>query len=288
MFHHELFFKKTIHYNAYTTHELRAVLAKEKYDAVVELPADVDTFYTQIRNMIFFRMLGIKCGGGWCVSNTLFLKKWQLKELVFEREQERLKKILQQIGIRTHQEDYHSLYNASDLDFVKSSFLKAKNINSDKIIAIATGAKLERKKWPMERFKEVTFHLLEVGYQVFLIGDAKDAEETATWQHQLLVNLQGKLTIPQTAALLSHCKLLLCNDSGPMHLAYAAGAKVLALFSARNYRDKWYPPDGNKILVNYNVDCAICRKQMCSNNICMQLIEVSEVKKELDVLLSQV
>jgi ADP-heptose:LPS heptosyltransferase len=44
------------------------------------------------------------------------------------------------------------------------------------------------------------------------------------------VNLAGATTLAELAAVFRLCRLALCNDSGPMHLAAAAGIPVVAIF----------------------------------------------------------
>ena len=44
------------------------------------------------------------------------------------------------------------------------------------------------------------------------------------------VSVAGRTSLPEFAALLGHCQLVLCNDSGGMHLASAAGVPVVAVY----------------------------------------------------------
>ena len=54
--------------------ELWKRIKENRYDAVIELPQNLDTLYTQLRNLVFFRLAGISFGAGWAVTQTLFLK----------------------------------------------------------------------------------------------------------------------------------------------------------------------------------------------------------------------
>jgi ADP-heptose:LPS heptosyltransferase len=60
------------------------------------------------------------------------------------------------------------------------------------------------------------------------------------WKGPVL-NLCGTLSPRETAAALRHCKLLVCHDSGPMHLAATQQTRCIALFGNYNRPRKWYP-----------------------------------------------
>ena len=60
------------------------------------------------------------------------------------------------------------------------------------------------------------------------------------WQGQGLT-LCGELTPRQTAGVLRRCDLLVCHDSGPMHLAATQGTRCVALFGNLNKPRQWYP-----------------------------------------------
>ena len=62
-------------------------------------------------------------------------------------------------------------------------------------------------------------------------GPAERAQAAAAMpESRGAVDLVGRLTLRQTAALLQRARLLISNDSGPVHLAAAVGTPVLALF----------------------------------------------------------
>jgi ADP-heptose:LPS heptosyltransferase len=66
------------------------------------------------------------------------------------------------------------------------------------------------------------------------------AELAPLWAGPVL-NLSGTLTPRETAAALRRCRLLVCHDSGPMHLAATQQTRCVALFGNYNRPRKWYP-----------------------------------------------
>lgn len=268
--------------------EIKHKIRQKGIEAVLELPQDVDTLYTQIRNLLFFKWCGMLQGGGWQVSNTLLFRKTQLRYFKFPNEQDRLKQIVTQHGFHAVQDSY-VLESVVTADEKVIGLLHANGFHrKEKCIAIAPGAKLERKKWPIAYFYQLTDWLISKGFYVVVVGDKADAQN---WKYQAspqLLNTCGLLTVQESAALLKQCFLCICNDSGPMHLSYTAGTPVVALFSARNYLNKWFPPANglNKVFIHTEVSCAICRDKACASNICMQQITPVQVIEYLRQTLS--
>lgn len=90
------------------------------------------------------------------------------------------------------------------------------------------------KRWPAERFAETAKSLgAKLGGSVIIMGGPGDAEACAAVAVGVgpgALNLSGATTLGEWAALLAECALVLCNDSGGMHLAAAVGTPVVAVF----------------------------------------------------------
>lgn len=90
------------------------------------------------------------------------------------------------------------------------------------------------KQWPPENFIELAKKLLlKEGVKVVIIGGKEELSRAGDFSaitDKNLVNFVGKTSLNQLAALLKRCSLLISGDSGPVHLASAAGIKVLAIF----------------------------------------------------------
>jgi ADP-heptose:LPS heptosyltransferase len=82
------------------------------------------------------------------------------------------------------------------------------------------------------------------------------------------------------AALLSHCRLLVANDSGPLHMGLALGVPTLALIGADHpARIGPYQVDWGASLHKRQAVCALepCLLKKCPEPRCLTAIEVSEV-----------
>ena len=93
------------------------------------------------------------------------------------------------------------------------------------------------KRWSLERFAEVAIALIEKNpsTRILLFGGKDELDQNTSIQNVINEKFPHaahvvSASLITTAALLTHCKLLISNDSGLMHLAAASGVKVIGLF----------------------------------------------------------
>ncbi len=151
-----------------------------------------------------------------------------------------------------------------------------------KLIGIHPGAAYgEAKCWLPERFRKVAKQLLEKdpNTYVLFLGTGAQNELIKTICEDLpsrAVNMAGSTNIRQLMALISQVRVLLTNDSGPMHVASALGVKLVALFGSTNSIATG-PYNGGTI-INKNVSCSPCYKRVCPIDFrCMKQITTEEV-----------
>lgn len=106
--------------------------------------------------------------------------------------------------------------------------------NFDNLVAIHPWTSDPIKQWPLQNFRELAQRLLEdPNIKVIVIGGKENQDESNklfTDSGSGLINLTGKTTLKQLAGLLKRCKLLVSDDSGPVHLACAVNTPVIAIF----------------------------------------------------------
>jgi len=160
-------------------------------------------------------------------------------------------------------------------------------------IAVSVGAAAPSKRWREESF-EVLIHELHAQTQaeILVLGGESDlafAHEVTDGLECPVINLVGKLTLRQTAALLKECQLFIGCDSGVTHLAAAVGTPTLSLFSAANEVAVWKPVGEKVTVLTRTPDCSPCRSHECRRNdgyYCMADIRPEEVVEEAKKLLS--
>ena len=169
-----------------------------------------------------------------------------------------------------------------------------KHISNDGIIALFPGSSVAERQWGRDRFHEVAKGLNARGHSIVVIGgkgDASDGIEIIRGLSNAL-NLAGKLSLPETAAVLTRSKLLITGDSGIMHLAHAVGTPIVALFGP-GIEKKWAPRSSRVIVINKGLPCSPCTKfgytSTCPIDAeCMKRIAVEEVMEKAMILLEQV
>jgi ADP-heptose:LPS heptosyltransferase len=99
---------------------------------------------------------------------------------------------------------------------------------------MAPAASARVKTWPIKRFAQVFDELVEQGHRQIVVFTGPNDEVIQEFPG-LLRYPRALIMIPAhhlrlTAALLHHCSVLVCNDTGIMHLSAAVGCPVVALF----------------------------------------------------------
>jgi heptosyltransferase-2 len=96
------------------------------------------------------------------------------------------------------------------------------------------------------------------------------------------VDLTGKTSLLQLAALLERCRILVTNDTGTMHVATAVGTPVVALFGSTDPTTTG-PWGDSHTVVKKDVPCSPCLKRICpGDHQCMDLITVNEVEEAVE------
>lgn len=158
-------------------------------------------------------------------------------------------------------------------------------------VVLFPGATIAEKLWPVERFREVAARLNSHGFAIVIVGgrgEVADAACIASDGNNL--NLAGKTTLAETAAIIEHARVVITGDSGVMHLAYGLGRPSVSLFGPSNVQ-KWAPVGENHIVIQHDLSCSPCSRfgytPRCPSNVrCMAGITVDEVVEAVFRLLN--
>jgi ADP-heptose:LPS heptosyltransferase len=148
-------------------------------------------------------------------------------------------------------------------------------------ICVHPGARMLSRRWPVERFAEVALRL-RAHWKVVVTG----APDEIMLTHRLcslvggdVVNLTGVTPLGELAALIAHARLLLCNDTGPSHLAAALDTPSVVV-SCGGDSQRWAPLDItlHHVLASYP-PCRPCGWQKCPiRHECATAITVDAVE----------
>ncbi|MFA7383642.1 MAG: lipopolysaccharide heptosyltransferase I [Desulfurivibrionaceae bacterium] len=156
------------------------------------------------------------------------------------------------------------------------------------LVAINPMTTWETKHWRNERFARVADQLLDRGLAVVFSGGPQDVsgiEEIRAAMTGRGASLAGRTTLKDLAALYERAAVLITTDTGPMHLAAAAGTPVVALFGPTAPWRTGPFGEGHKIL-RAEIPCSPCLKRQCpQKHECMEQITVAQVVQAAQALL---
>jgi 3-deoxy-D-manno-octulosonic-acid transferase/heptosyltransferase-1 len=150
--------------------------------------------------------------------------------------------------------------------------------DAPRFVAVNPVAFWETKLWGEEKFAELCDRLREeLGIGIVLTGgESAPLERICRKMRTKAVNLGGRTTLRELACIYREAALLVTTDSGPMHLAAAAGTPVVALFGPTDpARTGPYGP-GHRI-IRKGLSCSPCFRKRCETPRCMTDISVEEV-----------
>ena len=161
------------------------------------------------------------------------------------------------------------------------------------LIAVNPGASCPSKRWAPKNFAEVSDELAaKFKARILIVSDCANAEfakSVAAGMKYEPVNLAGKTTVGELAALLSKCKLFVSNDSGPVHIASAVGTPVISIFGRKDpglSPRRWGPRGDKSVVFHKDVGCDPCLAHNCKIDFkCLQAITPPEVLKAAERVL---
>lgn len=157
------------------------------------------------------------------------------------------------------------------------------------VVGINPGATYgSSKRWHPDRFAEVAKRVVDdLGGSVVIFGgpsEAGIAEEifeglrSRSGRAEGVRMMAGRTTLRELIALISEVDTLVTNDSGPMHVGYAVGTAVVAIFGSTS-PELTGPAGYGDVVIRKKVECAPCFERTCrkGETRCMDLVTVEEV-----------
>ena len=161
------------------------------------------------------------------------------------------------------------------------------------LLAIHPSASCPSRIWPVERFSAVADWLVEhYNCRVVIVAAAQNSDNAGlvarNMRHPAL-NLAGMTNIAQLASLLKRCRLVISNDSGPVHIASAVGTPVIVIFGRKQKGLsplRWGPVGRHDRIIHKDVGCIQCLAHNCTKEFaCLKAISVDDVTAIADKIL---
>lgn len=132
---------------------------------------------------------------------------------------------------------------------------------------LAPGGSCPGKRYPPGRFAVVARRLAEAGLAVLVTGAPKEAplvDEVVAGAAHARVTPLGEVTVPELAGMIGAAAVVVCNNSGCLHLADAARVPVVVTYAGTEARTEMPPrtTPAAEVLTRA-VPCAPCRQFHC-------------------------
>ncbi|HEY7317821.1 MAG TPA: lipopolysaccharide heptosyltransferase II [Candidatus Binatia bacterium] len=165
------------------------------------------------------------------------------------------------------------------------------------LVGVHPGSVWATKRWSAAGFARL-IGMLKQNYscEILLFGGVGDAAVIAEVQERCggrAVSLVDKIALHELPAALSLCRILITNDSGPMHIAVAERVPVVAIFCATTPELGFYPYSAKAIVLEKDLPCRPCsshggRRCPLGTEDCIRLIAPEQVYRAVVQLLDGV
>ena len=156
------------------------------------------------------------------------------------------------------------------------------------------GALRPHRAWQEDRWVELAANVLATGrHEVILIGGKEElalcqriAEEVGERCH----NLAGKLSLPETAAMLQQCVATVSGDTGPAHISVAVGTAVVGIYGP-TLPSRSGPYGMSDTTVDVSASCSCLLAKCCKVSgpsqpgACLREVTCSQVLSRLQAFL---
>ncbi|PTQ80068.1 ADP-heptose:LPS heptosyltransferase [Nitrosospira multiformis] len=225
----------------------------EKLDVVIHMQGDGKSVNP------FINKFGASLTAGMCNPPAESLDR-SIPYVHYQSEILRNLEVAALIGAHTTSTGFEPRIEVTESDEQKAEPVR-QLIKGKPYVVIHPGADDLRRVWPAASFAGIANYLTEKGYEVVVTGTPKEEERVAN-----VLEAMNYAAIPCTdlglgglSALLQQSVLVVSNDTGPLHLARAVGARTVGIYWAPNVLN-WGPlsRDRHRIAISWQLECPQC------------------------------
>ena len=260
---------------------MRARLAAAKFDAAV-----IFSVYSQnpLPAAMLCHLAGVPLRLAHCRENPYGLLTDWVQETEPQHgtrhEVERQLALVAQVGAKATDTRMRFTVRPGDVATLAHKLLARDVDVNAPFIVVHPGASAESRRYPADRFAQAIEHLGEqLQWPILVTGSHSESalcrEACGTSPHA--IDLAGALELGELAALVQRARLLISNNSGPVHLASALATPVVDLYALTNPQHMpWQTL--NRVLC-HDVPCRWCYRSVCpeGHHACLRGVDVNEV-----------
>ena len=264
-------------------HQLMTRLAAERFDAAVIFGVCTQS---ALPAALLCRLAGIPLRLACSRENPYeLLTHWQPDtervESGMRHEVRRQLELVGSVGFRGGDERLVFYHSPGDVRALRGRMTEAGARFDAPYVVLHVGATAASRRYPVARFAAAADQIARAtGCQILLTGDASETALVATAQAAMAepsISLAGLLDLGQLGALLAGARLLVSNNTGPVHMAAALNTPVVVLYAQTNpQHTPWMTP--SRVLFE-EVACANCLKSVCpqGHHRCLEGVEPDRV-----------
>lgn len=266
--------------------EMVEILRSKNFDYCLNMSSSAYT-------ALLLSLLGIKRNGGWTADEEgyrVIESDWARLFATSVFHQNRQFNSLNLVDVfrcsadvEKHPEQLLISVDQKDLKFCEELIANANFTNTGPLVAIQAGASQGKRQWAPKNFIELIKILVNKhNCRVVLTGAGKEIAITEPIALGVdspnVLHLTGKTSIPQLTAMLKLADILVTGDTGPMHIAVAAGTPVIAMFLASAFGFETGPYSAGNIIIQPVIGCGPCNpNKPCARPDCHETFTPEEL-----------
>ncbi len=175
---------------------------------------------------------------------------------------------VKRFGVRDDGKGLELFFSSEDKTGIRELVVNTGLESNGNFIGICPSAKHNNKMWLKERFAETAAMLSRQHKNPIIIFGSEEERERSDTIERLIIqqnseakilNLAGKLSLTETAAMMDYCSIVITNDTGLMHIAAARKRNVVAIFGPTVKEFGFFPFGTSSIVIeNTGLYCRPC------------------------------
>ena len=273
-------------------------LKKDRYDVVF----DVSLGYMASLLMATVVRIPVRIGFNYHKRGKFLTAKVDIQGFNDVHAIEYYLKLGESLGLDTSDKQMELFVSSKDKSWAKTCLAEHGIGEREKICGVIPGCgaswgkDANYRRWAPDKFAAVADHVAKKhGYRVLIFGELNElpiCSEVASRMKEPSIQICGKTTLGQLAALLERCDLILTNDGGPLHMSAALRKRIVAIFGPVDEKIYGpYPPGQGSVAVTSKDACRPCyrsfRYTKCETLDCLKNIKPEDVISAVDSILER-
>lgn len=228
-------------------------LLRNRYDAVI------DTEQWHRLSAVVARLMRPAVSIGYATNERKGLFTYSVSYSHDDYEADSFLRLLDPLGIGVSATTSGPFLNVPDIARKRAGELLY-DILHQPFVVLFPGASIPERRWGAEKFRAVAEALAGEGVPSVIVGgqeNVADAAKIATGT--LALNLAGRTSLAETAAVIDKSAVLVSGDSGILHIGVGLGKPTVSLFGP-GIAKKWAPQGDNHTVLNKNLPCSPCTR----------------------------